>query len=115
MPHQLRLNTASTAGETTPVDPAKLLSGTPVQTTDNQFTNERGNLFAGVWGSEPGKWRISYTEDEVCTLIEGAVVLTHTDGTAHRYEAGDSFVIPSGFEGTWESIGSVRKLYVIVE
>jgi len=31
------------------------------------------------------------------------------------YRAGDSFLIPSGFKGTWETIEPVRKFFVIYE
>lgn len=29
--------------------------------------------------------------------------------------AGDQFVIPAGFRGTWETIETCRKIYVIFE
>ena len=46
-------------------------------------------------------------------MLAGEVLLTSADGFAERFTAGDSFVVPAGFEGTWESITPVKKLYAI--
>ena len=81
----------------------------------NQFTNSEGNLFVGVWGSDAGKWNISYTEDEMCTILEGEAILTDKEGLTKHVKTGDSFVIAAGFEGTWETINSIKKLYVIYD
>ena len=98
-----------------PIDAAKLIAGTPQQSFNTQFSNYRGNFHCGVWVSEPGTWRVHYTEDEFCHLIEGESVLTDAAGVAHRYGTGDAFVIPAGFSGSWQSIGNVRKYYAIYE
>jgi uncharacterized cupin superfamily protein len=34
-------------------------------------------------------------------------------GTRHEFKAGDSFVVPAGFEGTWEVLEATSKLYTI--
>ena len=36
-------------------------------------------------------------------------------GKAETFKAGDSFVIPGGFAGTWETVQPVKKLYAIFE
>jgi uncharacterized protein len=56
-------------------------------TTWNHWTGEDGRLLCGIWESEPESWTI---------------------------EAGDGFIIPPGFKGTWETVEKVRKHYVIV-
>jgi len=43
------------------------------------------------------------------------VKLTDADGNVETYRAGDSFLIPSGFSGSWETIEPVRKFFVIYE
>jgi uncharacterized cupin superfamily protein len=98
-----------------PIEPAKLISGTPNQSFNTQFSNYRGNFHCGVWVSEPGTWRVHYTEDEFCMMLEGEAVLTDAAGVSHRYAAGDAFVVPAGFSGSWQSIGNVRKYYAIYE
>ena len=41
--------------------------------------------------------------------------LTASDGTACEFAAGDAFVVPAGFTGTWETLEPARKHYVILE
>ena len=69
----------------------------------------------GVWECEPGAWRIYYTEEEYCRILTGRSLLTNADGVVREVVAGDEFVIPGGFEGTWEVVERTRKLYVIYE
>ena len=97
------------------VDPAKLLAGTPRTTLANHYSDPSACFHCGTWASTPGKWRVDYTEHEFCHLIEGCVRLTADDGTAAEFRAGDAFVVPAGFKGTWETIESARKLYAIFE
>jgi len=42
----------------------RLLAGNPEHTTRNYFSDSGGRFFCGVWESTPGRWRISYTENE---------------------------------------------------
>jgi hypothetical protein len=98
-----------------PFDPARVLSGAPAATVDNRYSDPSQQFHAGVWTSTPGKWRIRYTEHEFCHLLAGHVRLTADDGTAVEFRAGDAFVVPAGFEGTWETLAPARKYYAIFE
>ncbi len=111
----LRIDAMASTDSLEPVAEEKLLSGSPMQATINQFTNAKGNFFVGTWGSDTGKWRVSYNEDEFCTILEGEAILTEAGGEPQRLHVGDHFTVASGFEGTWETIGHVKKLYVIYE
>lgn len=95
--------------------PDRLLAGTPEHTARNYFSDATGQFFAGVWESTPGKWRVRYTENEFCHITRGAVEID--DGRGHKwaFKAGDSFVIPSGFSGSWQVLEPTAKLYVIFE
>lgn len=93
----------------------KLIEGNPRQTLWLHYTDARGQFFAGVWRSEPGKWRIAYTEEEYCHLLDGLSVITDHQGRATTVSAGDSFVIPRGFSGTWEVVETTTKRFVIYE
>jgi hypothetical protein len=95
--------------------PSSVLSGTPTTKLQNYFTSSDEKFFAGVWESTVGKWRVTYTEDEFCTLISGKAVLHGDDGSRETFVAGDSFIIPSGFTGCWETVEPVRKLYAIYQ
>jgi uncharacterized cupin superfamily protein len=94
-------------------DPEKLLSGEPVNRTWNLYESADGKLFAGVWESEPGKWRIAYDETEYCTILEGHSILTDEDSQTLDLHPGTSFLIPPGFKGTWEVVEKTRKEYVV--
>jgi uncharacterized protein len=72
-----------------------------------------GGLFAGIWESTPGKWRIEYDEWEFCHILSGVSVIAEEGGVARRVSAGDSFIIRPGFRGTWEVLETTRKEYVI--
>jgi len=98
-----------------PFDPAKLISGSPKATVDNRYSDPSQQFHCGIWASTPGKWRVSYTEHEFCHLLEGRVRLTGEDGRSVEFRAGDAFVVPAGFVGTWETIESARKYYALYE
>ena len=103
------------AAATAPVDPARVLAGAPVATTANHYADPANRFFAGVWSSDRGRWRIRYTEHEFCHLIEGRVRLTSVDGGTWEFGPGDAWVIPAGFDGTWETLEPARKHYAIHE
>lgn len=92
--------------------PDRLIAGDPRFTTWNVEEAE-GGLFAGVWQSTPGKWRIVYDEWEFCHILSGVSVITEDGGAARTVTAGDSFVLRPGFRGTWEVVETTRKEYVI--
>lgn len=97
--------------ETDSPAPEKVISGSPVFRTWN--LEEREGLYAGIWESTPGKWRIEYDEWEYCRILSGVSVLTDADGEAVTVRAGDSFVLQPGFKGSWEVIETTTKEYVI--
>jgi uncharacterized protein len=100
--------------ETTP-GPERLIAGTPKQTIANHFTDPTQQFFAGRWSSTRGKWRVRYTESELCHLTVGRVRIESTDGAIETFGPGDTFVVPSGFEGTWEVLEDCSKIYAIFE
>mgnify|MGYP000436328775 CR=1 FL=1 len=54
-------------------------------------------------------------EMKFCYLIEGEVKLTDLAGNVSEFKAGESFIVESGFECTWESKTPVRKYFVIAK
>ncbi|MFE0753783.1 cupin domain-containing protein [Inquilinus sp. NPDC058860] len=106
---------ASSEDATYRPDPAKVLSGDPLQTVRSFYSDPTGQFSAGIWEGAVGSWRVGYTEEEFCHLLSGTVELTDGAGAARRFETGASFVIPAGFEGTWRNLTPARKLYVIYE
>ena len=104
---------AVSGGEEYFLPPEKLLQGNPRQTVWMQYTDPTGQFMAGIWHSERGRWKILYTEQEYCRMLEGVSVITDQAGTAVTVRPGDEFVIPAGFDGTWEVLEPTRKHFVI--
>ena len=98
-------------GEVSRPAPEKVTSGDPVFTTWN--VEDADGLYAGIWQSTAGRWRISYIEWEYCHILKGHSVLHGTDGSRLEVKTGDSFVLRPGFVGEWEVIETTVKEYVI--
>jgi len=93
----------------------KILKGEPDQAVYNHYSSPCGQFAAGVWEGEVGQWTVSYTEHEYCEIVQGVSVLRDQEGNAKTLRAGDRFVIPAGFKGTWEVLEPCRKIYVLFE
>lgn len=90
---------------------AKVLKGDPVHSTWN--LEDRDGLYAGLWQSTPGAWKVSYAEWEYIHILSGHSVLTGDDGSVTELRAGDSYLIRPGFSGVWEVVETTLKDYVI--
>jgi uncharacterized cupin superfamily protein len=93
----------------------RLLSGNPQLQVRNFFTDTSQQFFAGRWSATRGKWRVRYTENELCVMTAGAVVIESASGERSTFHAGDAFVIPAGFTGIWEVLEDCAKIYAIFE
>lgn len=95
--------------------PDKILTGAPRQLIANYFSDPTQQFHAGRWSSTPGKWRIRYTESEFCCLTRGRVALEDSSGRRWEFGIGDAFVVPAGFEGSWEVLEECTKFYALFE
>ncbi|GGL72565.1 cupin domain-containing protein [Wenxinia marina] len=107
----LPLTTEAAEPETSRPDRSRVISGDPVHTT--WTLDEGGGLYAGVWRSTPGAWRVVYDEWEYCILREGRSVVTGDDGSALRLGPGDAAVLRPGFSGVWEVVETTLKDFVV--
>ncbi len=114
-PGILRFDAARTEPEAGAPAEGRVLAGDPRFTTWNHYTDPTGRFFSGVWAATEGSWRIEYApnEQEFCVLLEGEAVLDSESGESTVLRAGDAFVIPGGFRGTWTNRSPVRKHYAI--
>lgn len=110
-----RLCPSSDRSRTLPSGSGEILKGEPDQAVYNHYTSPCGQFAAGVWEGEVGQWTVNYTEHEYCEIVQGVSVLRDQDGGAKTLRAGDRFVIPAGFKGTWEVLEPCRKIYVMFE
>jgi uncharacterized cupin superfamily protein len=56
-----------------------------------------------------------FSESEFCHLLKGKIVVRGDDGSERTYKAGDAFVSPAGFTGTWDVIEPAKKFYAFYE
>lgn len=90
----------------------RIIDGSPTFRTWSVEERADG-LYAGVWESTPGEWRVEYDEWEYCRILFGVSVITQDGAAPKRLIAGDSFIIRPGFSGVWRVIETTRKEYVI--
>jgi len=93
----------------------RVRSGDPRQQIWNLLSSADGRFHVGEWASGVGAWEVQYTEFELCHILAGVVRVSDAQGQGRLYRSGDTFVIPSGFRGTWEVIEPCRKIYAIYE
>jgi hypothetical protein len=93
----------------------RLLAGSPQLRVQNYYTDGTQQFFAGRWAATRGKWRVRYTENELCVMTAGRVVLESAAGERSVFGPGDAFVVPAGFTGSWEVLEDCVKIYAIFE
>ena len=74
-----------------------------------------GEFVVALYEAMPAVIDISepYPYDEYVRVLEGSVVLTSSGGERQIYEAGDAFLVPVGWTGTWEMPTRFRELIII--
>lgn len=93
----------------------RIVAGDPVQQAQNLFSSSDGRFHSGIWQAERGTWRVVFTESEFCHLLAGIIVVRGDDGSQATFRAGDAFVSPAGFTGTWEIVEPAKKYYAFYE
>jgi uncharacterized protein len=93
----------------------RIVAGDPEQSAINLFQSADGRFNSGIWESAPGKWRVVFSEIEFCHLLAGTIVVTSDDGSVTTFKAGDAFVSPAGFTGTWDVVEHAKKFYAFYE
>jgi uncharacterized cupin superfamily protein len=46
--------------------------------------------------------------------LNGGLVLTEQNGRVQEFRPGDALVVPKGYTGTWEQLGTYRELALIL-
>lgn len=111
----LKLDAAPVVPEVYHLPAEKLIAGNPRQEIRMQYADPSNRFFVGEWCSEPGTWHVTYTEEEYCRMLEGTSIITDAQGQAVTVGAGDAFVVPRGFVGTWQVVETTRKSFVVYE
>jgi uncharacterized cupin superfamily protein len=93
-----------------------LLSPVPSQQGHQCFADATGQWSVGVWASTPyHRKTIPFPRHELMHILEGSVTLTDGAGTPHRFQAGDTFLVPLGTLCDWKSTENLRKIYCIFQ
>lgn len=116
-PQIIRFDPPATAAQIDHPRPDRLQAGNPRRQTWNLYEAPQGDLSAGIWACEVGRWRIVFPagKDEYFFVLEGVVRLHDTAGSFTEFRAGQGGVIPGGFEGAFEVVEPVRKHFVVIE
>jgi uncharacterized cupin superfamily protein len=115
MTHQIIDFRASIDAEAATPAADRLLAGNPQQHISNYFSDTTQQFHSGIWSSTAGMWRIRYSESEFCCLTRGRVALENLAGERWEFGVGEGFVVPAGFEGTWQVLEDCTKFYAIFE
>jgi uncharacterized protein len=91
------------------------IAGTPQLSVRNYYADPTQQFFAGRWAATRGKWRVRYTENELCVMTAGRVVIESDSGERSSFGPGAAFLVPAGFSGTWEVLEDCAKIYAIFE
>ena len=51
--------------------------------------------------------------DELVHVVHGECILTPVGGEPRQFKAGDIFIVPKGFSGSWEGKAGFRELIVV--
>jgi len=95
--------------------PERLIRGPAAQQVWVHYADPSGAYCVGIWACQDGAWRVQYTEHEYCQMLQGLVRLTDDQGASVDLKAGDCFVIPAGFTGTWDVLEPARKVFALYE
>lgn len=77
------------------------------------FRSLDGRFLVDVAEYEPVTLKlVDWPVDELMYLLQGQVAITDQAGNSRTYGAGDSFLMPRGFNGSWHQSVSVKKIAV---
>lgn len=84
----------------------------PIQAAStNKFASIDKKLTGDVSAYKKVTLKLSdWPVDEVMFILEGSVEITDLDGHGQIYKAGDAFVMPKGFSGTWRQLSDIKKV-----
>lgn len=94
------------------VPPEDVIDGKPVEQGAVIHESPDGKFTVGIWESTPYAEKFEdYPGDEFCQVLSGKVTLTDAEGNEATFVAGDSYLVPKGFKGTFRVVETMRKYY----
>ncbi len=81
--------------------------------TSGHILYAANGMTAGVWECTPGGWdTVDRAATEAMLFLSGRARITTLGCEPVIFEAGDTFVLPKGWNGRWEVLETVRKFFV---
>jgi len=92
-----------------------VISGDPITNAWKYFDHPSGNMKAGIWDCQAGKWEIeSHPNNELCVIIEGEVAIMDETGASFVFKPGDAFLLSEGMKTQWTVKEYVKKIFMVV-
>ncbi|WOH36735.1 cupin domain-containing protein [Thalassotalea fonticola] len=93
------------------------VSSIPTQHSHDYYCDEELGLYIGVWDTTdmqeaPGAYEL---EEFMVILVGEASIKNNQTGHIETVQAGESFVIPKGYDCQWQQQGYLKKFYVILD
>ena len=93
---------------------AEIVSGNPQQRERLDYGSPETALMAGVWECTQGSFTLTYSFNELATILAGKITITFPDGSDHSFGPGDTHFAQKGDTVTWTiHTGKVRKSFFI--
>ncbi|WP_080587887.1 cupin domain-containing protein [Pseudomonas brassicacearum] len=90
-----------------------VVSGQYESMTWMHYSDEERRITSGHWEAGACREKFHSEQTEFCHILTGIVRLTNQNGSTDEFKEGESFIIPAGFSGIWENVGTVKKIFVI--
>lgn len=115
-PHAIRFSDLQPPRNDHYPDEKMRVKGNPMRSTTEYFANAEHGMRSGLWSSEVGSYRIALplTRHEIFHVLSGLVQTIADDGTTLSFGAGQSGVLPAGFQGIFEIIEAARDRKSVV-
>lgn len=77
---------------------------------------QQGRATIGYWTGAPGEVSFdAWPYTEVCSILSGQVGLRDALGRVARFGAGEGFVVPKGWRGSWLTLQPSTKIFIAIE
>jgi uncharacterized cupin superfamily protein len=81
--------------------------------TEYRVDFNHADVEGGLWSGSKGSVSFeSWPYTELCVMLSGRVRVEADDGSSAEFGAGECFMIPQGFRGTWITLEATRKVFV---
>lgn len=89
----------------------------PLQHSHDFYADEERGIYIGLWDTtDMIEVAAPYDMDEFMIILEGAAIIKNNQSQKQEtINAGESFIIPKGYDCQWLQQGYLRKFYVIAE